>query len=143
VQPVFGGAVGWERLRFGVEVELSTSPKFFTGRTGLVETGRLDTILVNANWLLREPSSLVRPYVSAGAGAVRVTFRDALDAFTSTSTVAAGNVGGGVLVATRTRVRLVIDVRYVRSRDGNGNFAAPNGEYVAYWRASGGVLLRF
>ena len=54
VKPTFGGAVGWDWPKaFGVELELATAPTFLKGASGIVETGRLDTFFVNANWRLR------------------------------------------------------------------------------------------
>ena len=115
-KPLFGGGVGWEWSNgFGVELELATSPSFLKGSGDLVASGRLDTVMGNATWLLPRPSTRLRAYVSGGIGAARITFEDALDAFTSTSTLAAGNLGGGVLVPLRV-ARLVGDVRYIRSQ---------------------------
>jgi hypothetical protein len=144
VQPTFGGAVGWESSRaWAVEAEVATSPKFLKGDSGVVETGRVDTFFANANWRLRAPASRLRPYVAAGLGAARVTVKDVLGAFTSTSTLAAVNIGGGIIVGTSTRMRLIGDARYVRSRYGDARAAGLGEEYVAYWRATGGVRFRF
>jgi hypothetical protein len=141
---LFGGALGWEWSNgFGVEFELAISPSFLKGSGGLVTTGRLETVMANATWLLPRPSARLRAYISGGIGAARVTFEDALDAFTSSSTLAAGNVGGGVLVPLRRRVHVVGDVRYLQSQYGDANRAGFGEEYVAYWRVAGGVLLRF
>jgi hypothetical protein len=143
-KPVFGGAVGWEWSNgFGVELELATSPSFLKGSSDLVESGRLDTVMANATWLFPRPSARLRTYISGGIGAARVTFRDALGAFTSTSTLGAANVGGGLLVPLSGRVHIAGDGRYVRSRYGEANRAGFEEEYVAYWRVAGGVLLRF
>ena len=144
VKPTFGGAVGWDwRKAFGVEVELATAPTFLEGASGIVETGRLDTFFVNGNWRLRPLGSWLQPYVTFGVGAARVTIEDALDAFGSTSTLVAANVGGGTIVTTGTRVRLIGDVRYVRSQFGDSGPGGLGEEYVRYWRAIGGVLIRF
>jgi hypothetical protein len=141
---LFGGAVGWEWSNgFGVELELVTAPSFLKGGGGLVESGRLDTVMANVTWLLPRPSARLRTYVSGGIGAARVTFKDALDAFTATSTLGAGNVGGGVLVPLGRRAHVVGDVRYVRSQYGDVNRAGFGEEHVDYWRLGGGVLLRF
>ena len=142
--PLFGGAVGWEWSNgFGVEVELATAPSFLKGSGDLVESGRLDTVMANATWLLPRPSARLRTYLSGGIGAARVTFQDALDAFTTTSTLGAANVGGGLLLPLPARAQVVADLRYVRSRYGDLNRAGFGEEYVAYWRVGAGVLLRF
>ena len=144
VQPTFGGAVGWESSgAWTVEAELATAPKFLKGDSGVVETGRVDTFFANASWRLRTPASRLRPYVAAGFGAARVTVKDVLGAFNSTSTLAAANIGGGIIVGTSTGMRLIGDARYVRSRYGDARAAGLGEEFVAYWRATGGVLFRF
>jgi hypothetical protein len=144
VKPMVGGAVGWDwPNRFGVELELATAPSFLKGASGLVETGRLDTLFVNGNWRLRPAGSRFQPYFAIGAGAARVALDDVLGAFTSTTTLAAGNIGGGMIAATSARLRLIGDVRYVRSQFRDGGPAAVNERHVAYWRATGGVVFRF
>ena len=144
VQPTYGGAVGWESSgAWAVEAELATSPKFLKGDSGVVETGRVDTFFANANWHLRASASRLRPYVAGGLGAARVTVKDVLGAFTSTTTLAAVNMGGGIIVGTSTRMRVIGDARYVRSRYGDAGAAGLGEEYIAYWRATGGVLFRF
>jgi hypothetical protein len=143
-KPVFGGAVGWEwSSGFGVELELATAPSFLKGSGELVESGRLDTLMANATWLLPRPSARLRTYISGSIGAARVTFDDALGAFTTTSTLAAGNVGGGLLAPLSRRAQIVGDIRYVRSQYGEANRGGFGEEYVAFWRAAAGVLLRF
>ena len=143
VQPTFGGAGGWDWAKLGVEVELATAPKFLKGASGLVESGRLDTFFANVNWRLRPLGSRLQPYVAFGVGAARVTLDDVLDAFTSTTTLVAGNIGGGVIATTPMRVRVIGDVRYVRSQFRDVGPAGLGEEHVAYWRATGGVLIRF
>ena len=143
-KPLVGGGLGWEWSNgFGVELELATAPSFLKGSGDLVESGRLDTVMANATWLLPRPSSRLRTYISGGIGAARITFEDALGAFTTTSTLGAGNVGGGVLVPLPRRAQIGGDVRYVRSQYGAANRGGFGEEYVGFWRAAGGVLLRF
>jgi hypothetical protein len=143
VQPTFGGAFGWDWAKLGVEAELATAPTFFKGASGLVESGRLDTFFVNANWRLLPSDARLQPYVTFGVGAARVTIDDALDAFTSTSALVAANLGAGVIATTGTRVRLIGEVRYIRSQFGDSGPAGLGEEFVTYWRATGGVLIRF
>jgi hypothetical protein len=140
----FGGAFGWEWSNgVGVELELAAAPSFLKGSNGLVESGSLTTVMANATWLLPRPSTRLRAYLSGGVGAARVTFQDALGAFTETSTLAAASLGGGVLVPVSGRARIIGDARYVHSQYGEVNGAGFGEEYVAYWRVTGGVLLGF
>jgi len=144
VQPMFGSAVGWDwPNRFGVELELATAPTFLKGASGLVETGRLDTLFVNGYWRLPQIGSRFQPYIAIGAGGARVTLDDVLGAFTSTTALAAGNIGGGVIATTSARFRVIGDVRYIRSQFRDIGPAAVGEASVAYWRAAGGLLIRF
>jgi|SRR5687767_13030409 len=144
VQPTFGGAVGWESSgAWGVEIDVATSPSFFKGDSGLIETGRVDTFFANASWRFGRSDSRFQPYVAGGVGLARATIEDVLGAFSSTSNLAALNLGSGVIAGTSTRLRLVADVRYVRSRYGDARPASLGEEYLAFWRGAAGIFLRF
>ena len=143
VQPIFGGAAGWEWSEaWGVEIEFATSPRFLKGGSGLVETGRVDTFFANVDRRFGAPTSRVRPFIAAGVGAARVTIRDALDAFSSTATLGAMNVGGGAVANMSARTQLVGDIRYVRSTYGDAGRAGLGETFVHFWRASAGVRIR-
>jgi hypothetical protein len=144
VQPTFGGAVGWESAgALGLEVELATSPRFLKGDSGLIDSGRVDTYFANASWRFRSAAARYRPFVAGGIGSARVTLDDVLDAFTSTSNLIAANAGAGVIVAAAPRLRLVGDVRYIRSQYSDTGRSGFDEVHVAWWRASAGVLFRF
>jgi outer membrane protein W len=97
----------------------------------------------NATWTLQEPAARLRPYVSGGAGIARATIADALDAFSSRSTLVTGNVAAGVNIRLRPRASLNLDVRYFRSTFDDGYRAGFGEAFVAFTRLSGGVILRF
>ena len=144
VQPTFGGAVGWESAgSFGLEGELATSPRFLKGDSGLIESGRVDTFFGNASWRFGPTTARLRPFVAGGIGVARVTLDDVLDAFAETSSLVAANAGGGVIVAVAPRLRLVGDVRYIRSQYSDTGRSGFDEVHVAWWRASAGVLFRF
>lgn len=144
LQPTFGVAAGRDLSdRWSVELEFATSPRFLKGDSGLVDTGRVDTFFANANRRFGTPASRFQPYVAAGIGTARVTLKDVLNAFSATSSLIAANIGGGTVVATGTKLRLIGDVRYVRSQYGDVGAASVGEEYVTFWRVSGGALLRF
>jgi outer membrane protein with beta-barrel domain len=144
VQPTFGVAAGRDLSNaWSVEFEFATSPKFLKGDSGLVDSGRVDTFFANANRRFGGPASRFQPYLTAGIGTARVTLADALHAFTATSSLIAANIGGGTVVATGKTLRLIGDVRYIRSQYGDAGPAGLGEEYVSFWRVSGGALLRF
>ena len=142
---VVGAAAGWHRRAIGVEFELTVLPGFFDGPADLVTDGHVTTLMGNVTWQLPRPqeSSRLRAYVAAGAGIVRVRFEDALDAFSSTTALAAGNAGGGVLVRVRPRLDINADVRYFRTQYGDVDRAGFSEQFVSFTRLTAGVVLRF
>ena len=142
---VLGAAAGWHRRAIGVEFELTTVPGFFDGGDDLIVEGHLTTMMGNVTWQLPKPheSSRLRAYVAGGAGIVRVHLEDALDAFSSTTSLAAGNAGGGVLVRLRPRFDINADVRYVKTQYGDVDRAGFSEQFVSFTRVTAGVVLRF
>ena len=142
---VWGAAAGWQPRAIGVEFELSALPGFFDGPGDLIIGGHVTTMMGNVTWQLPKPhaASRLRAYVAGGAGIVRVRLEDALDAFTSTTTLAAGNAGGGVLVRLRPRLDVNADVRYFKTQYGDVGRAGFSEQFVSFTRLTGGVVLRF
>ncbi|HJU41321.1 MAG TPA: outer membrane beta-barrel protein [Vicinamibacterales bacterium] len=143
VHALFGGAAAWEWSdAWSVEVEFATAPRFLKGTSGLVETGRLDTFFGNVERRFGAGTSRVRPFLAAGVGAARVTLKDALDAFSSTTTLGAMTVGGGAIANMSVRTQLVGEVRYVRSTYGDAGRAGLGEQFVAFWRTTAGLRIR-
>jgi hypothetical protein len=142
---VFGAAAGWQRRAIGVEVELSVLPGFFEGPDDLITAGHLTAIVGNVTWQLPKPheSSRLRAYVAGGAGIFRIRVEDALDAFASMTSLAAGNAGGGVLVRLRPGLDINADIRYCRTQSGDVDRAGFSEQFVSFTRLTGGVVLRF
>jgi hypothetical protein len=145
VKLVWGAAAGWHPGAIGVEFDVSVLPGFFDGPDDLINAGSVTTLMGNVTWQLPKPneSSRLRAYVAGGAGIVRVRLEDALDAFSSTTSLAAGNVGGGVLVRLRSRLDINADVRYFKTQFGDVGRAGFSEEFVSFTRLTGGVVLRF
>jgi hypothetical protein len=142
---VWGAAAGWQPGAIGVEFELGVLPGFFEGPDDLIIAGQVTTVFGNVTWQLPKPSesSRLRAYVAGGAGIVRARLEDALDAYSSTTSLAAGNVGGGILVRLRPRLDLNADVRYFKTQYGEVDRAGFSEQFVSFTRITGGVLLRF
>ena len=142
---VLGAAAGWHPGAIGVEFELSALPGFFGGPGDLIVAGHVTTMMGNITWQLPKPheSSRLRAYVAGGAGIVRVRLEDALDAFSSETSLAAGNAGGGVLVRLRKRLDINADVRYFKTQYGDVGRAGFTEEFVSFTRVTGGVVIRF
>jgi hypothetical protein len=142
---VLGAAAGWQRRAIGVELELSFLPGFFDGSDDLIIAGSVTTVMGNVTWQLPKPheSSRLRAYVAGGAGVVRVRLEDALDAFSSRTSLAAGNAGGGVLVRLRPRLDINADMRYFKTQFGDVDRAGFSEQFVSFTRLTAGVVLRF
>ena len=142
---VLGAAAGWHPSAIGVEFELGVLPGFFDGPSDLIISGHVTTMMGNVTWQLPTPheSSRLRAYVAGGAGIVRISLEDALDAFSSTTSLAAANVGGGVLVRLSPRLDINADVRYFKTQYGDVDRAGFSEQFVSFTRLTGGVVLRF
>jgi outer membrane protein with beta-barrel domain len=142
---VLGAAAGWHRRAIAVECELSVLPGFFDGSDDLITAGHVTTVMGNVSWHLPKPhaSSRLRPYIAGGVGIVRIRLEDALDAFSSTTSLAAANAGGGVLVRLRPRLDINADVRYFKTEFGEVDRAGFSEQFVSFTRVTGGVVLRF
>lgn len=142
---VLGAAAGWRPRAIGVEFELSLLPGFFNGADDLIVEGRVTTVMVNVTWQLPKPheSSRLRAYVSGGAGIVHVRLEDALGAFSSKTSLAAGNAGAGVLIRWRPRLDINADVRYFKTQFGDVDRAGFSEQFVSFTRLTSGVVLRF
>jgi hypothetical protein len=101
-------------------------------------------VMGNITWQLPRPheSSRLRAYVTGGAGIVRVRLEDALDAFSSKTSLAAGNAGGGVLVRLRPRLDFNADVRYVKTQSGDVGRLGFGEQFVSFTRLTAGEVLR-
>ena len=142
---VLGAAAGWQPRAIGVEFEVGVIPGFFDGPADLIIEGNITTVMGNVTWQFPKPnaSSRLRAYVAGGAGIVRIQLADALDAFSSGTTLAAANAGGGVLIRMRPRLDVNADVRYFKSQYGDVGRAGFSEQFVSFTRLTGGVVVRF
>lgn len=142
---VAGAAVGWHPTALGFEIEFAVSPDFLGGNQDLLVASRLTSIMGNVTWQLPRPtaSARLRAYIAGGAGVIRISLEDALDAFSSQSSLWSGNVGGGILIRVRPRFDVSADVRYFRSQFGDPNSAGFGEQFVAFTRISAGGVVRF
>jgi outer membrane protein with beta-barrel domain len=145
VKLVLGAAAGWHPRTIGVEFDLSVLPGFFDGPDDLIVAGNVMTVMGNVTWQLPKPheSSRLRAYVAGGVGLVRVRLEDALGAFSSETSLAAGNAGGGVLVRLRPGLDLNADVRYFKTQFGDVGPGGFGEQFVSFTRLTAGVVLRF
>ena len=142
---VWGAAAGWRRRAMTFEFDVSALPGFFDGPGNLVIARHVATMMGNVTWQLPKPheSSRFRAYVAGGAGIVRVSLDDALGAFSTSTSLAAFNAGGGVLVRIRPRLDINADVRYFRTQYGDVDPSGFSQQFLSFTRITAGALLRF
>ena len=130
---------------FGFEVDATYTPDFFGGEESGVPDNSLTTAMANIvlSGRFGEDSRL---YASAGAGIMKSNVGDADDLFDLGSDDFGANVGAGLIFGIGEKAGLRADVRYFRNLTGEddaGNpFDVDFGDFD-YWRASGGLSLRF
>lgn len=136
---VLGVALSRTWDRFGAEVEATQIPDFFSGREGnaIITSSRVRTIMGNVVLNLPQTGP-VRPYAIAGLGGVQVTMRDVADVFPVDEWQLVYNAGAGGMVPVGRRLSFGADVRYFRSRlgDGTGSSIGFGATYVNFWRVS-------
>ena len=130
---------------FGIEADFGYAPRFFEqSGSGLIARSQVLTLMGNV--IVAVPRSMVglslRPFVSGGAGWMRVGIDDVIGAFTSDHNLAAINVGGGAVGALTYRTSLRFELRYFKSlssEDPENAF----GRQLSFWRSGVGVSLRY
>jgi hypothetical protein len=137
-----GGGVSWEHDALVMEFEVASSPTFFKNTGDLIQVGNLTTLVGNVTWLFGARERTFRVYATGGAGVIRVRLEDALDAFSTQSSLGAANVGGGIVMRLAPRLRWYAEAKYFRSQFAQQNAAGLGEEFVAFPRISSGVLLR-
>ena len=154
-----GGSVSFQtKGLLGFEVDYSVSPNFFQFTGG---TNNFDILDLNSsvqtlmgNVVLAGRTGALRPYLTAGAGTIRVTLSSASDVLGDlTSNDTGYNVGGGTHVMFGEHFGLRADVRYFRgleplddedpSTDDTFFDQEFTKEDFQFWRATVGVTFRF
>jgi len=141
----YGGALAFLGRSTGFEIEFGTTPHFFGDGESSGFFTKNDVVTVMGSLLLVTPGDEVKVYGTIGAGLMKTRLVDAADLFDVDSTDFGFGAGGGVIVFVGRTVGLRGDVRYLRSfsdLDGDGGPSLDLGP-VEYWRAVGGISLRF
>jgi len=141
----YGGALAFLGQSTGFEIEFGITPHFF-GEGGQSEFfTKNDVVTAMGSLLLVTPGDDVKVYGTLGAGVMKTRLEDAGDLLDISSTDFGFAAGGGVIVFVGRTVGLRGDIRYLRSfsdLDGDGGPSLNLGP-VEYWRAVGGISLRF
>ena len=139
----YGGAIGFLGAGpVGFELEFAVTPDFFGDSEGVFTDNNVVTGM--GTLLLATPGS-VRIYAAAGAGVLKTRLEDPDQLLHVDSNDFGINLGGGLLASLGDHLDLRGDVRYFRDLQNN----QPNGAldldlgHVDYWRAVGGLTLKF
>jgi hypothetical protein len=141
-----GVGVGrWGTRALGFEGEVTWVPGIFNGEEGLVLSSHL--LAVTGNVLVALPRTrhwIVKPYATAGAGAMFIRTEDIADVFTSSSILKTLDAGAGAMIPMK-KWTWRLDFRYFLSEHAQPKSAIPviDDRSLRFWRASGGVLVRF
>jgi hypothetical protein len=147
---MFGGMAAFvgEGL-FGVEADFAYLPRFFEQSSGLnVSSSYVWTLMGNV--ILTPPRDLtgysLRPFLSGGAGMMRVAIADVLDVLGAgglESNEFGINIGGGAIGGLTNRTSIRFDLRYFKTiTDVDPENAGSFGSRLSFWRGAVGITLR-
>ena len=152
-KPTFGATLGVGSL-IGLELDVSQT-RLGTFDDLPIVSFEASATTVMGNLVVRVPAGPVQPYVSGGAGIIRIKgdveipfFGDVLSASAQDFGV---NVGGGVHIFPTPNFGIRADARYfrtvgdlawdeIRDIDGLDDLPLPR---VDFWRVTGGVTFKF
>jgi hypothetical protein len=143
---VYGGTATWiGHGIFGLEGDVSFVPHYLEADSGPVVSSRVTTAM--GNLVVTAPlgwtRESLRPYVSGGAGLVRVRMDDAVNVFSYRRTLGGYNVGGGVVGFVTPFTGVKWDVRYFRAWGPTGEATALGSARINFWRATMGIVFRY
>jgi len=146
---ISGADVVWIGNVFGVEADVSWARAFFhSGDQHLVLHSGVST--VTGSVVVAMPRRLteytLRPYVVAGAGLMHVGIDDYFGVLSLHETLAAYDLGGGVVGFLTNRVGLAWDVRRFGTLKGSPpatGLVFGDAGRLSFWRASMALVLRY
>jgi opacity protein-like surface antigen len=141
---VYGASLGSVGSPLGMELDFSYSPDFFGSNRTFVPNNNLVTLMANIV-ISGHMGDRSRIYASAGGGLMKSNVEDAAGFFDVGRNDFGANAGVGVLAAVGDNLALRGDVRYFRNLgdDDFDNELDINFGSFDFWRATGGLALRF
>ena len=141
-----GGIVGWiEPGVPGFEADVGYSPRFFERSSGIL-VARSHVITVMGNVVASLPQDVtgdsLRPFISGGAGYMRIGIDDVAGLLPVNSNLFGINVGGGATGRLTALSSLRFELRYFKSIT-NDEEAVREGTSLSFWRAGVGLTLRY
>jgi opacity protein-like surface antigen len=141
-----GGIVGWIDARvLGFEADVGYSPRFFERSSGIL-VARSHVITVMGNVVASVPQEVtgdsLRPFISGGAGLMRIGIDDVAGLLPVNSNLFGINVGGGATGRLTAVSSLRFELRYFKSITTDDE-AVREGTSLSFWRAGVGLTLRY
>jgi opacity protein-like surface antigen len=141
-----GAIVGWiDPGLLGFEADVGYSPRFFERSSGAL-VARSHVITVMGNFVLSVPQEItgdsLRPFVSGGAGWMRIGIDDVAGLLPVKSNLFGINVGGGATGRLTDVSSLRFELRYFKSIT-NDEEAVREGTSLSFWRVGVGLTLRY
>lgn len=139
-----GLALTWMGRRgLGLEADIAFVPDFFDPRDSELDLlGSNHVTTVMGNVVVAHPYGPIRPYLVVGAGLIRSQIGEFGDFFDATNHGVGVDAGGGVLLGAG-RFAIRADLRYLRQLSGVDRLLEDALTDFAFWRASGGLAIRF
>ncbi|HUE87216.1 MAG TPA: hypothetical protein VMO26_14165 [Vicinamibacterales bacterium] len=130
---------------FGVEADVAYVPRFFERSSGSLVT-RSHVFTLMGNVIVTVPRTItgysLRPFVSGGAGLMRVKIDDIADILPVNSNLLGLNVGGGAVGPLTHLVDVRLELRWFKSlTTGNETPLLPR-TALSFWRAAVGLTIR-
>lgn len=133
---------------FGFELDAALAPDMLDNDDDIDFTlGSNSVGTLMANIIIGAPMGEpgIRPYVSGGAGLLRINIEDPLDLFDADRNTLGVNVGAGIMGFFSEHIGGKADVRYfrrIRDEDTGSGIDLDLGQFN-FWRATVGLSLRF
>jgi len=140
----YGGAIGFlGDGPVGFEIEFGVTPDFF-GQSGDGVIFTSNNVVTGMGSLLLATPGSVRIYVAGGGGLMKTRLEDPAKIVSISKNDFGINAGGGLLVNLGDHLALRGDIRYFRDLESTepGGLDLDLG-HVDYWRAVGGLTLKF
>lgn len=142
-QGTYGGSLAFFGRVTGFEAEFGITPNFFGDAPPGQFFTKNDVVTVMGSLLVVIPRGPVRAYGAVGGGLLKTRLEDGDQLFDVNSSDFGINVGGGLIAYLGQTVGLRADLRYFRSLTDVDTGGGPHLGTVDFWRAVGGISLRF
>jgi len=143
---VYGASAGLLGEVVGVEADFARWSGFLTPNESLIVGSTVTTLMGNVVVALprRLTEYTLRPYFGGGAGLVRVSVEQTLNALSYSRNMTGIDLGGGVTGFLTRRIGVSWDVRHFRAHGPDaltGDSIAP--ERISFWRANMALAIRY